>query len=50
MILDPIGPQVSRITAAGDRGTQLTCVFFPRGPHGFGGCKDSKGREYRLHY
>jgi hypothetical protein len=44
------GPQVTNVTAVGSRGTQLTCVSFPRGPHGFGGCRDSKAREYRLHY
>jgi hypothetical protein len=44
------GQQVSHITAVGSRGTQLTCVSFPRGSHGFGGCRDSKAREYRLHY
>jgi len=48
--LTEAGGQVSHITAVGDRGTQLICVSFPRGAHGFGGCRDSKGGEYRLHY
>lgn len=44
------GPKVSHITAVGDRGTQMQCVSFPRGAHGVGACRDSKGVEYRLHY
>ena len=45
-----MGRQVSYITAVGDRGTLMQCISFPRGSSGFGGCRDSKGREYRLHY
>ncbi len=44
------GPQVSHITAVGDKGTQMQCISFPKGSHGFGTCRDSKGTEYRLHY
>jgi len=45
-----IGPQVSHITAVGERGSQMQCISFPRGAHGFGTCRDSKGAEYRLYY
>jgi len=45
-----VGPQVTHITAIGEKGTQIQGLSFPRGSHGFGGCRDSKGREYRLHY
>jgi hypothetical protein len=45
-----IGPQVSYITAAGKEGGLIQCISFPRGAHGVGGCRDFKGREYRLHY
>ncbi len=44
------GPQISHITAVGDRGTQMECISFPRGAHGVGSCRDSNGIEYRLHY
>jgi hypothetical protein len=45
-----VGPQVSHTTAVGNAGTMLQCVSYPRGSSGFGGCRDSKGRQYRLHY
>lgn len=44
------GPQVSHTTAVGNQGTTIMCVSYPRGSSGFGGCRDSKGREFRLHY
>jgi hypothetical protein len=44
------GPQISHVTAVGSRGTQIQCTSFPRGAHGFGKCRDSKGHQYRLHY
>lgn len=50
LTVSEIGPQVSHVTAVGAKGTQIQCVSFPRGAHGFGTCKDSKGRDYRLHY
>jgi hypothetical protein len=45
-----MGPQVSYITAVGNKGTQIKCTSFPRGAHGFGKCRDSRGNQYRLHY
>ena len=45
-----VGPQVSHTTAVGASGTMIQCVSYPRGSSGFGGCRDSKRRQYRLHY
>jgi hypothetical protein len=44
------GPKVYHIKAAGDNGTRIQCIIFPQGAHGFGSCRDSKGRGYRLQY
>jgi hypothetical protein len=44
------GPQVTRTTAVGNKGTMIRCVSFPRGEHGTGSCRDSNGRSYQLHY
>lgn len=44
------GPKISVTTAIGNKGTQIRCLSFPRGPHGVGYCRDSKGRQYQLHY
>lgn len=41
---------VTYITATGENGTLIQGVSIPQGAHGFGACRDSKGREYRLHY
>ena len=48
--LQQVGPQVSHITAAGTKHTLIQCISFPRGSHGYGACRDSKGREWQLHY
>lgn len=44
------GPQITQVTAVGDRGTQIKCISFPRGEHGAGSCKDSRGHDYSLHH
>ena len=44
------GPQITHVTAVGNKGTQIKCVSFPRGLHGIGSCRDSNGRTYQLHY
>lgn len=48
--ISEVGPQVSFITAIGDKGTQMQCISLPRGPHGFGTCRDSNGTGYKLYY
>ena len=44
------GPVTSYITARGENGTILQGVTQGERYHGFGACRDSKGREYRVHY
>jgi hypothetical protein len=44
------GPITSYITAKGENGTILHGVTQGERYHGFGACRDSKGRAYRIHY
>jgi hypothetical protein len=42
--------EILRFEAAGNRGTSLRCVSFPRGGRGVGGCRDSAGHSYELRH
>lgn len=44
------GPQVSRFTLTGNRGSSMQCISFPRGSGAVGGCRDSRGRLYDLYH
>jgi hypothetical protein len=44
------GEIISYITAKGENGTMLQAITQGERYHGFGAGRDSKGREYRIHY
>ncbi len=48
--LSQAGPEALQFTAAGNRGTSLQCISFPRGSRGVGGCRDSRARSYELYH